>query len=127
LQAHAAPWLGYTGLNGAGYVVSELSPYVQDLDWSDLTEPHEMRPVIDYLGQATACMHCVADVDSDENLVDFQSEDAIVAAVGAQHEAVVSDMVAFGTRYAHRARLDRELFVDAFRNGMIPGVDTSAR
>ena len=32
LQAHADPWLGYTELDGKGYVVSELSPYVSDLD-----------------------------------------------------------------------------------------------
>ena len=39
LQAHADPWLGYTQIDGTGYVVTELSPYVADLDWSDLTEP----------------------------------------------------------------------------------------
>src|SRR3712207_4667765 len=30
LQAHADPWLGYTELDGVGFVVSELSPYVED-------------------------------------------------------------------------------------------------
>lgn len=123
LQAHADPWLGYTEVDGAGYVVSELSPYVDDLDWSDLTEPKEMQPVIEYLGQATAGMHCVSDADSEQTLVDFQSEEAIVAVIGSAEEEFVGDMVSFGQSYARRTREDHELFVDAFRNGEIPGLE----
>lgn len=126
LQAHADPWLGYTEIRGAGYIVSELSPYVSDLDWSDLTEPNEMRPVVEYLGQATAGMHCVSDADSDQTLVDFQSEEAIVAVIGSAEEEFVRDMVDFGRSYALRTRADHELFVDAFRNGEIPGLERPA-
>jgi len=54
LQAHADPLLGYTELDDVGFVVSELSPYQTDLDWSELTEPTEIAPVLDYLGRATA-------------------------------------------------------------------------
>ncbi|MCP2251898.1 Uncharacterized conserved protein, DUF2252 family [Prauserella aidingensis] len=125
LQAHADPWLGHTELGGEGYVVSELSPYVQDLDWSDLTEPKEMQPVIDYLGQATAGMHCVSDADSEQSLVPFQSEEAILSAIGSDEDGFVRDMVTFGANYARQTRQDRELFVDAFRNGEIPGLDPS--
>lgn len=123
LQAHADPWLGYTEFDGAGYVVSELSPYVDDLDWSDLTEPKEMQPVIEYLGQATAGMHCVSDADSEQTLVEFQSEEAIIAVIGSAEEEFVRDMVSFGQSYARRTRADHELFVDAFRNGEIPGLE----
>jgi len=42
LQAHADRLLGYTDIDGVGYVVSELSPYATDLDWSELTEPREI-------------------------------------------------------------------------------------
>ena len=52
LQAHADPWLGYTEMDGVGFVVSELSPYLEDIEWSDFTEPEEMAPVLDYLGRA---------------------------------------------------------------------------
>ncbi|WP_183651025.1 DUF2252 domain-containing protein [Prauserella isguenensis] len=126
LQAHADPWLGHTEFGGEGYVVSELSPYVQDLDWSDLTEPKEMQPVIDYLGQATAGMHCVSDADSEQSLVPFQSEEAILSAIGSDEDGFVRDMVAFGANYARQTRHDRELFVDAFRGGEIPGLEPSA-
>src|SRR6187402_2934506 len=42
LQAHADRLLGWTTIDGTGFVVSELSPYELDLDWSDVTEPDEM-------------------------------------------------------------------------------------
>jgi uncharacterized protein (DUF2252 family) len=120
LQAHADPWLGYTEMEGLGYFVSELSPYVEDIDWSDLTEPEDIAPVLDYLGRATAKVHCVADEDSDPTLVDFQTEDAIVKVVGGKEGEFVREMVDFGTGYSELARNDHRLFVDAFRNGQIP-------
>jgi uncharacterized protein (DUF2252 family) len=122
LQAHADPWLGYTELDGVGFVVSELSPYVEDFDWSDLTEPEEMSPVLDYLGRATAKVHCVADKDSDPTIVGFQTEDEIIEAVSGKEKEFVEEMVDFGTGYSATARDDHRMFVDAFRNGQIPGL-----
>jgi uncharacterized protein (DUF2252 family) len=122
LQAHADPWLGYTEIDDVGFVVSELSPYVEDLDWSDLTEPEQMSPVLDYLGRATAKVHCVADKDSDPNIVGFQTEDEIIEALSGNEEEFVQEMVDFGAHYSEIARNDHRLFVDAFRNGRIPGL-----
>jgi uncharacterized protein (DUF2252 family) len=122
LQAHADPWLGYTEVDGVGFVVSELSPYVEDLDWSDLTEPEQMAPVLDYLGRATAKVHCVADKDSDPEIVGFQTEDEIIEAIAGKEEEFVKEMVDFGMGYSETARDDHRLFVDAFRNGQIPGL-----
>ena len=62
-------------------MVSEISPYEADLDWSELTEPDELTEVIEQLGQAVAKVHCVSDTDSDQTLVDFQTEEAIVVNV----------------------------------------------
>ncbi|CAA9405199.1 MAG: FIG00830689: hypothetical protein [uncultured Rubrobacteraceae bacterium] len=122
LQAHADPWLGYTEVDGVGFVVSELSPYVEDLDWSDLTEPGQMAPVLDYLGRATAKIHCVADKDSDPTIVGFQTEDEIIEAIGGNEDEFVKEMVDFGMGYSGIAREDHRMFVDAFRNGQIPGL-----
>lgn len=122
LQAHADPWLGYTEIDGTGFVVSELSPYVEDLDWSNLTEPDQILPVLEYLGRATAKVHCVADKDSDPEIVNFQTEDEIVEAIGDREDEFVGEMVDFAARYSERARDDHRLFVDAFRNGQIPGL-----
>ena len=122
LQANADPWLGHTEIEGVGFVVSELSPYVEGLDWSDLTEPEQMSPVLDYLGRATAKVHCVADKDSDPNIVAFQTEEEIIEALGGNEEEFVEEMVEFGTSYSEIVRDDHRLFVDAFRNGQIPGL-----
>jgi uncharacterized protein (DUF2252 family) len=125
LQAHADPWLGYTEIDGVGFVVSELSPYIEDLDWSDLTEPEQISPVLDYLGRATAKVHCVADKDSDPHIVGFQTEDEIIEALSSNEEEFVEEMVKFGTDYSEVVRDDHRLFVDAFRNGQIPGLSDS--
>jgi uncharacterized protein (DUF2252 family) len=123
LQAHADPWLGHTELGGVGFVVAELSPYTADLDWSELTEPAEMEPVLNYLGQATAKTHCVSDSDSEQSLVDFQVEEAIAGVVTDEDEFVRA-VTKFGMSYAEQVRVDHRLFVDAFRSGQIPGISS---
>ena len=126
LQAHADPLLGYTELDGVGFVVSEVSPYESDLDWSELTEPSEIAPVLDQLGRATAKVHCVSDSDSDHTLVPFQTEEAIAAVVDGRDEEFVRWVSEFAVDYAAVVRADHGLFVDAFRNGEIPGVSSTA-
>ncbi|WP_233358714.1 DUF2252 domain-containing protein [Thermomonospora amylolytica] len=121
LQANTDPWLGHTQIDGVGYVVQELSPYEEDLDWSGLTEPAEMLPLLEDLGRATAKIHCVSDRDSDHSLVDFQVEDAIMEVIGRTGEdAFVDAMVSFGMGYAEIVRDDHRLFVDAFRSQQGP-------
>ena len=126
LQAHADRMLGWTELDGVGYVVSEVSPYEADLDWAQLSEPADMAPVVEYLGRATAKVHCVADADADRSLVPFQTEDAIDHVVAGRDEEFVEWVVEFAHTYAARVRADHALFVDAFRGGEIPGVAATA-
>jgi len=122
LQAHADPWLGWAELNGSGQVVQEISPYTADVDWDGVTDVDEILPLLRYLGQATAKVHCVSDAGSDQELVDFQTEDAIVQVVGDRHDQFAEDLTEFGAEYGELAREDHRRFVDAFRNGKIPGL-----
>ncbi len=127
LQAHSDPWLGWTEIDGTGFVVSEYSPYEADLDWSALTEPPEMAEVLEQLGRATAKVHCVSDEDALQTpLIHFQVEEAIVGAVDGREEEFVASIVDAGIGYGERARADHALFVDAFRGGRIPQVGPSA-
>ena len=96
LQVHTDPFLGWTTVDKVGFVVAEVSPYEADLDWSEITEPEEIAPVVELLGRATAKVHCVSDEDSDEDLVDFQTEEAIAEAIGDDAEAFVDELVEFG-------------------------------
>ena len=123
LQAHADPWLGWCELRGRGQLVKELSPYEADLDWDAVSEPDEIIPLLRSLGHATAKVHCVSDAGSDDALVDFQTEDAIVEAVGDEVDEFASDLADFGAAYGQLARDDHRRFVDSFRNGAIPGLD----
>jgi uncharacterized protein (DUF2252 family) len=122
LQAHADPWVGYTELNGIGQLVAEVSPYAADLDWSDVNEPDELTGVITDLGRAVARMHSVADDESSHDLVDFSTEEAIVAAVDKDESGFVQHLVDFAHRYGDQAREDHQEFVDLFRNGRRPGL-----
>ena len=131
LQAHADPWLGWTELavgaaDRTGFVVAEYSPYEKDLQWDGLTEPDELAEVLEQLGRATAKVHCVSDVDDASTpLVDFQVEDAVVAAVRGREDELVEDLTTFALDYAAQARKDHALFVDAFRSGRVEGLGSS--
>ncbi|WP_433253874.1 DUF2252 domain-containing protein [Streptosporangium sp. CA-135522] len=122
LQAYADPWLGYTTLNGVGQLVAEVSPYSADLDWGDVNEPDELASVIGDLGRAVARMHSVADDESSHDLVDFSTEDAIVAVIDGDADGFTAMLVDFAHSYGAQARTDHGLFVDLFRNGRLPGL-----
>ncbi|NRQ34811.1 DUF2252 domain-containing protein [Nonomuraea sp. NN258] len=122
LQAYADPWLGYTTLHGIGQLVAEVSPYSADLDWDDVNEPDELRSIVRDLGRAVARMHSVADDESSHDLVDFSTEEAIVAVIGGDRASFTGMLVDFAHRYGLRAREDHQRFVDLFRNGGLPGV-----
>jgi uncharacterized protein (DUF2252 family) len=117
LQVHTDPFLGWTTVDKVGYVVAEVSPYEADLDWSELTEPEDIEPVVEWLGRATAKVHCVSDEDSEEDLVDFQTEEAIIEAIDEDLDGFVEELVQFGIDYAAKTRRDHALFVEAFREG----------
>ncbi len=127
LQAHADPLLGYTEVHGVGYVVDEVSPYESDLDWGELTEPDEILPVLDDLARAVAKVHCVSDSDSDQQLVPFHTEEAIAAVVDGREDEFTKWLGEFALEYAGVVREDHRMFVDAFRNGEIPGVSSTSR
>jgi uncharacterized protein (DUF2252 family) len=122
LQAHADPWLGWCELRGAGQVVKEVSPYEADIDWDQVSDLDEVLSLLDYLGQATAKVHCVSDAGSEQTLVEFQTEEAIMAVADGREDEFAADLVRFGRAYGDLARDDHRRFVDAFRNGRIPGV-----
>lgn len=125
LQVHTDTFLGYTTIDGTGFVVDELSPYKADLRWDNLTEPDEIEPVLVDLGRATAKVHCASDEDSDQDLVNFQTERAIMHVVEGREEEFIQDIVDFSHEYARTVRDDHALFVDAFRENRIQGVPST--
>jgi uncharacterized protein (DUF2252 family) len=124
LQAHADPWVGWCKLDGVGQVIKELSPYAADLDWDAVTEMDEMIPLVNDLGRATAKVHCVSDAGNEHPLVDVQVEEKITAVIGDREDEFATSLAAWGADYGRLTREDHRRFVDAFRNGMIRGVES---
>ncbi|MGL5860562.1 MAG: DUF2252 family protein, partial [Phycicoccus sp.] len=122
LQAHADRFLGWTSLPGpvdseVGYVVSEVSPYEADLSWDDVSEPDDLAVLVPQLGRATAKIHCVADSESEQDLVTVSVEEAVGRSIGGDVDGLVGVLTRFAHEYAGQAREDHRIFVDAFRHG----------
>lgn len=90
-----------------------------------------MADLVAQLGRATAKIHCVADQDSEHDLVlrtsgcstiDVSVEEVVTACVGDEIEEFVSDLTSFAHAYGEQARSDHGLFVEAFRGGAFAGV-----
>src|SRR5918999_1294573 len=96
LQAHADPWLGWCSLRGVGQVVKEVSPYEADIDWDQVSDLDEAMPLLRHLGEATAKVHCVSDAGSEQTLVEFQTEQAIMAVLDGREDEFALDLVEFG-------------------------------
>ncbi len=122
LQAHADPWLGWTEIDGVGFMVTEASPYTQDIDWSGINKPDDVVDTLGLLGRAVAKIHCVSDEDSDHTAVPFSAERAIFDAITGKSKDFTDHVEEFGMRYGKQAKADHEAFFDAFRNGKIPGI-----
>ncbi len=74
---------------------------------------------MDLLGRATAKIHCASDEDSEQDLVDFQVEEAIAESLHRRRKEFTAWITDFGMTYAERVRADHTLFVEAFREGRI--------
>jgi uncharacterized protein (DUF2252 family) len=122
LQVNADPFLGYTTLNGVGMFVTEISPYTADLDWSGINDMDDILQVVENLGRCVAKIHCVSDEDSDQTLIDYSTEEAIYGMLDGRESDFVEYIVQFSEQYAECVRSDYRLFVDAFRNKLIPGI-----
>ena len=111
---------GLVELRGEGQFVKELSPYEADLDWEPSPSPTRC-PLLRYLGQATAKVHCVSDAGSDQALVDFQTEEAIVGPSGTRTRRSRGTSPTSAPPTAS-SPATITAFVDSFRNGEVPGL-----
>ncbi|MGL5928379.1 MAG: hypothetical protein ACRCY8_05545, partial [Dermatophilaceae bacterium] len=62
-------------------------------------------------------IHCVADSESEQELVTVSVEEAVGRSIGGDVGGLVGVLTRFAHEYAGQAREDHRLFVDAFRHG----------
>ncbi len=116
LQSYSDPFLGYTTLDGRGVFATEVSPYVADLNWSEINDMDDILEVVEYLGQCIAKIHTCSDDDSDQTLINYSTEEEIHAVLDGHESEFVDYLVKFGEQYALQTLQDHRLFVDAYRN-----------
>lgn len=95
LQAHADSWLGWTEIDGKGYMVTEVSPFAIDMKWAEINDSDQSKEVVGYLEEAVAIMHAAADDESKESLVPFSTEKAIDKAIGDNNAGFGSYLMDF--------------------------------
>jgi uncharacterized protein (DUF2252 family) len=122
LQAHADALLGYTEFDGAGMLVTEVSPYGASPEWGDINDFEDVYTLVKDLGRAVAKIHCVSDEDSDQTLISGSADQAIHASFAGKEAEFAKALTDWAETYAHQTRDDHRLFLDAFRNREFPSL-----
>ena len=82
-----------------------------------------MASVVSLLGRATAKVHCASDEDSEEPIVDFQTEEAVLDVIGDDEDEFVDDMVSFDPFIVRSIRVYGRAEAPFERVGMVgPGI-----
>ena len=115
-------WLGYSEMDGAGVLVSEVSPYGASPEWNDINDFGELQQLVKELGRVVAKIHCVSDEDSEQKLVNGSADKAILASFAGREAQFTTAVRDWSEAYAQRTRDDHRLFADAFRNGEFPSL-----
>lgn len=119
LQPHTDPWLGYTDIDGIGMMVTEDSPYEEDLDWTTVTGLADITALLASLGTCVARMHAIPESRSGHPIIGFPTGPAIESAIGDDDRGFLGHLTDFAHAYANQVRIDHLIFTDQFRNNTL--------
>lgn len=122
MQANTDPSLGYSEFEGAGMLVTEVSPFGASPDWKDLKGFDEVKALVKDLGRVVAKIHCVSAEGSDQKLVTGSPAKAILAGFDGKEAQFTTAVADWSEAYAEKTRTDHQLFADAFRNREFPSL-----
>ncbi len=123
MQANTDGWLGYSEFEGAGMLVTEVSPYGASPQWKDLKSFDDVRGLVKDLGRVVSKIHCVSGEGSGQNLVTGSPAKAILAGVTGKEAQFTAAIADWSKAYAEKTRTDHQLFADAFRNREFPSLN----
>ncbi|HET7627228.1 MAG TPA: DUF2252 family protein [Bacillales bacterium] len=106
------PFLGYFSIDGHDFYVREFSPFVGELDAEPLAAAENMKHTVETMGKVTAKFHARADIDAEDDLLNHDSEQAILEAIGENIEPFVAELVKWALYYKIRVHEDHQLFLD---------------
>lgn len=122
MQANTDGWLGYSEFEGAGMLVTEVSPYGASPEWKDLKKFDDVRELVKDLGRVVAKIHCISGEGSGQNLVTGSPAKAILAGFDGKETQFTAAIADWSKAYAEKTRTDCQLFADAFRNREFPSL-----
>lgn len=104
------PYLGFFKIGAHDFYVREHSPYVGELDQGKLDDYESFVDTVDLMGRVTAKMHARADVDSEIDAIQHESEEEILKAIGGNVEGFIQEVLSSAIFYKNQVHEDHDLF-----------------
>lgn len=108
--------IGHASIAGLPFYVHEKSPFQEDFDVAKLDSAGKFDTAAQYVGQALASAHALADQDYDATVVGYSIDKQVTEAVTSR-SGFKSELRAFAFDYAAQTQLDWQAFVDAYEAG----------
>lgn len=104
------PYLGYLTIDDRDFYVRERSPYKRKVKAKDMKKIKDIDETLELMGKITAKIHARADVDVQEELFSYHSEEEILKAIGDQFDSFCTQIVLTAMTYKVQVIRDYELF-----------------
>ncbi|WP_186578461.1 DUF2252 domain-containing protein [Aquibacillus kalidii] len=106
----ADPYLGYFTINNREFYVRERSPFEKELKPNHFKEEKDIKKTVKVMGKVSAKIHARADEDIEHGLLDYHSEQQILAAIGGDKSGFKKEMIIWSSYYKDRVKADYVLF-----------------
>lgn len=104
------PYLGYFTFHGREFYVRERSPFSKELKEKHWQDNKDVRRNVKSMAEISAKVHARADVDIDEGVMDYHSEEAILEAIGSSKKLFRHQLNVWSEYYQSVVYRDFELF-----------------
>ncbi|TGB04610.1 DUF2252 domain-containing protein [Halobacillus salinus] len=104
------PYLGYFSFHGKDFYVRERSPFSKELKDKHWQDHKDVKRTMKTMAAISAKAHARADVDIDEGVMDYHSEEAILEAIGSSKKLFRHQLSVWSKYYQTVVEQDFELF-----------------
>ncbi|TSI10667.1 DUF2252 domain-containing protein [Lysinibacillus sp. BW-2-10] len=110
------PYLGYLTIDGREFYVRERSPYKKKVKATQILTPEDFDATVEIMGKVTAKIHSRADVDTEHELFEHESEEEILLAIGNDFDAFKEQLTFAAMTYKEQVNHDFDLFCEWVRS-----------